>query len=53
MDRPWVENGELKVKPTVHFSLTFDHRVVDGADAARFLETFVGLLRDLSWLQQK
>jgi pyruvate dehydrogenase E2 component (dihydrolipoamide acetyltransferase) len=52
MERPWVESGEITVRPTVHFSLTFDHRVVDGADAARFLETFVGLLRDLAWLQK-
>jgi pyruvate dehydrogenase E2 component (dihydrolipoamide acetyltransferase) len=50
MERPWVEDGELKAKPTVHLSLTFDHRVVDGADAARFVETVVRLLRDLSWI---
>jgi pyruvate/2-oxoglutarate dehydrogenase complex dihydrolipoamide acyltransferase (E2) component len=37
-------------KPTVHFSLTFDHRVVDGADAALFLNTLVTLLGETGWL---
>ncbi|MDA4136477.1 MAG: 2-oxo acid dehydrogenase subunit E2 [Thaumarchaeota archaeon] len=50
-ERPWVEDGELKVRPTVHLSLTFDHRVIDGADAALFLDTVVRLVRDLSWIR--
>ncbi len=31
-----------------HVSLTFDHRITDGADAARFLITFADRLADLS-----
>ena len=32
-------------------SLTFDHRIVDGAPAARFLQTLGGLLENPSaWL---
>ncbi|MGA2666353.1 MAG: dihydrolipoamide acetyltransferase family protein, partial [Nitrososphaerales archaeon] len=50
-ERPWAEDGELKVRPTVHLSLTFDHRVVDGADAALFLDSVVRLIRDLSWIR--
>ncbi len=49
-ERPWVENGIITVKPTVHLSLTFDHRVVDGADAAQFLNTLVGFLGETNWL---
>ena len=49
-ERPWVENGMVVAKPTVHFSLTFDHRVVDGADAAQFLNTLVTLLGETGWL---
>lgn len=36
--RPAVANGELCVRQTVTLSLTYDHRAIDGAPAARFLE---------------
>lgn len=40
--RPFVaEDGSLAVRPTVHLSLTFDHRVADGAVAATLLERVV------------
>ncbi|MBI2649049.1 MAG: 2-oxo acid dehydrogenase subunit E2 [Thaumarchaeota archaeon] len=51
LERPWVEGGQVKVLPTMVLSLTFDHRVVDGADAARFLDTIVSLLTDLAWIK--
>jgi pyruvate dehydrogenase E2 component (dihydrolipoamide acetyltransferase) len=35
-ERPVVRDGELVVAPTGYLSLTFDHRVVDGARAAEF-----------------
>jgi pyruvate dehydrogenase E2 component (dihydrolipoamide acetyltransferase) len=34
--RPVVRDGEIVVRPIGHVSLTFDHRVVDGARAAEF-----------------
>ncbi len=37
IDRPVLVNGEIAVRPVMNLSLTFDHRIVDGADAARFL----------------
>ena len=36
--RPAVVKGELCARQTVTLSLTYDHRVIDGAPAARFLE---------------
>jgi len=42
--RPVVVDGELAIGQTMHLSLSSDHRVVDGADAARFmadLKTFI------------
>jgi len=36
--KPAVSDGEVRVKPTVTLSLSFDHRIVDGAPAARFLQ---------------
>jgi len=37
MDRPWVSNGGLCVRPVMQLSLTFDHRIVDGAAGSTFL----------------
>ena len=34
-------DGEIESRRHMNFDLSFDHRVVDGADAARFLATFV------------
>lgn len=41
--RPHVVDGELAVRHTASLTLAFDHRVADGAEAARLLTT----LRDL------
>jgi pyruvate dehydrogenase E2 component (dihydrolipoamide acetyltransferase) len=45
-DRPWVVNGEITVRKILNLSLTFDHRVTDGADAARFLVAVMRYLED-------
>ena len=39
IEKPVVENGEIKVGQRMTLSLTFDHRIIDGADGARFLKT--------------
>jgi pyruvate/2-oxoglutarate dehydrogenase complex dihydrolipoamide acyltransferase (E2) component len=36
-DRPVVRDGALAVAPVLRLSLTFDHRVIDGAEAADVL----------------
>lgn len=36
-----TRNDEVAVRKRISFSLSFDHRIVDGADAARFLGTLV------------
>jgi pyruvate/2-oxoglutarate dehydrogenase complex dihydrolipoamide acyltransferase (E2) component len=35
-ERPVVRDGEIVTRPTGYVSITFDHRVVDGARAAEF-----------------
>ncbi|MCQ9165092.1 dihydrolipoamide acetyltransferase family protein [Arthrobacter sp. STN4] len=37
VDRPWVVDGELRVRKVTELTLAFDHRVCDGAVAAGFL----------------
>lgn len=45
-ERPWVLRGEIAVRRILPISLTFDHRVTDGADAALFLGKVVRYLED-------
>jgi pyruvate dehydrogenase E2 component (dihydrolipoamide acetyltransferase) len=44
--RPAVMQGELCVRQTMWLSLTFDHRLVDGAPAARFLQRIKQLVEE-------
>ncbi|WP_168581705.1 dihydrolipoamide acetyltransferase family protein [Gephyromycinifex aptenodytis] len=37
IDKPWVVEGQLAVRPVTQLSLSFDHRVCDGAVAGGFL----------------
>lgn len=38
VEKPVITNKRIEVRPVTYMSLTFDHRVVDGAPAARFLQ---------------
>jgi pyruvate dehydrogenase E2 component (dihydrolipoamide acetyltransferase) len=44
--RPVVEDGEVVAKHTIPISLSIDHRVIDGADAAQFANTLMEYLRN-------
>ena len=44
--RPWVVDGQLAVRELMTTSVSFDHRIVDGAYAARFLAHLRDLLED-------
>jgi pyruvate/2-oxoglutarate dehydrogenase complex dihydrolipoamide acyltransferase (E2) component len=43
--RPAVRSGEVVVRPLGHVSVTFDHRVIDGARAAEFGLAVIALLQ--------
>jgi pyruvate dehydrogenase E2 component (dihydrolipoamide acetyltransferase) len=43
-DVPYVKEGGIFIKPVLYLSLTHDHRVVNGAPAARFLQTLQQLM---------
>jgi pyruvate dehydrogenase E2 component (dihydrolipoyllysine-residue acetyltransferase) len=45
-ERPVVEQGELVVRPITTATLTCDHRAVDGAPAAEFLEDLKAFLEE-------
>lgn len=43
-ERPFAEQGRLTLAPTMKLSLSVDHRVLDGAAGARFVDEVVGLI---------
>ena len=45
-DRPVVVNGQVSVKPMMYTALTYDHRIVDGSEAVRFLVRVKELVED-------
>lgn len=42
-----VDNGGIYIKPVMNLSLTHDHRVVNGAPAARFLQTIQSIANEV------
>ena len=50
VDKPVIQDGEFANAAMMFLSLTFDHRVVDGAPAAEFLQTVKGFLEDPWWM---
>jgi len=45
-ETPVVENGQVVVKPLLKVTMSCDHRVIDGATGARFLQTLKGMLEE-------
>jgi pyruvate dehydrogenase E2 component (dihydrolipoamide acetyltransferase) len=46
VEKPIVKDGKIEVRKILPLSLSFDHRVVDGAEAVRFMTTIIQLLED-------
>ena len=44
VDRPVVADGALTARPVLTLTVSFDHRVVDGARGAEFLDTLASLV---------
>ncbi len=45
-DKPMVVDGKIDICKVLPLSLSFDHRVVDGAEAARFMNTVIQYLEE-------
>jgi pyruvate dehydrogenase E2 component (dihydrolipoamide acetyltransferase) len=45
-ETPVVKDGKIETRKMLFLSLSFDHRVVDGAEAARFLNMIIARLED-------
>jgi 2-oxoglutarate dehydrogenase complex dihydrolipoamide succinyltransferase (E2) component len=44
--RPVVREGKIEVRDIMYLSLSFDHRILDGAYAARFVNRVVSVMQD-------
>jgi pyruvate dehydrogenase E2 component (dihydrolipoamide acetyltransferase) len=53
VEKPVASNGQLSVKPMMYLSLSFDHRAIDGALAARFLLKIREILEAPSVLERQ
>ncbi len=44
VERPMIRNGQVVARQMMNLSSSFDHRVVDGQDAAEFIQALRGLM---------
>lgn len=44
-DRPVAVDGHVEIRPVVSITLNFDHRIIDGAPACRFMKDVTDLLQ--------
>ncbi|KAJ5227473.1 2-oxoglutarate dehydrogenase complex E2 component [Penicillium citrinum] len=47
-DRPVAVNGEVQIRPIMYIALTYDHRIIDGREAVKFLNLVKGYLEEPS-----
>ncbi len=45
-DRPVAVGGEVVIRPMMYIALTYDHRIIDGSEAVRFLVKVKELIED-------
>jgi len=45
-ERPVVVDGQIVIRPMMYLALSYDHRLIDGQEAVRFLVTIKELLED-------
>jgi 2-oxoisovalerate dehydrogenase E2 component (dihydrolipoyl transacylase) len=46
IERPVIRNGQIAVAKMMNLSSSFDHRIVDGWDAAEFVQALKSLLEN-------
>jgi 2-oxoglutarate dehydrogenase E2 component (dihydrolipoamide succinyltransferase) len=46
VDRPVAVDGKIEIRPVMYIALSYDHRIIDGKDAVRFLVTVKELIEN-------
>ena len=44
VEKPVVVEGDIVVRPMMNVTLSYDHRVIDGAEAGKFMRTLRNLI---------
>jgi len=50
IERPWVVDDEIVIRPIMYIALSYDHRIIDGKDSVGFLKSVKELIEDPSRL---
>ena len=45
-ERPVVVDGNIEIRPMMYLAMSYDHRLIDGSEAVRFLVAIKGMLED-------
>lgn len=45
-ERPMAINGEVKIRPMMYVALSYDHRIIDGAQSVGFLVKIKEIMED-------
>ena len=48
--KPVVRDGEIEIRQTMRVTMSCDHRVIDGATGAKFLQTFKQIMENPLYL---
>jgi 2-oxoglutarate dehydrogenase E2 component (dihydrolipoamide succinyltransferase) len=46
VQRPVAVDGQVEIRPVMYLAVTYDHRVVDGSEAVRFLVAIKQMIED-------
>ncbi len=46
IEKPVAISGQIVIRPVVNLTLTYDHRIIDGAEAGKFMQTLKGLVEE-------
>jgi pyruvate dehydrogenase E2 component (dihydrolipoamide acetyltransferase) len=46
IDKPVAAGGQVVIRPMMNVTLTYDHRIIDGAEAGKFMRTLKRLIED-------
>jgi pyruvate dehydrogenase E2 component (dihydrolipoamide acetyltransferase) len=49
-EKPLVVNGEIAIRKHMYMSISFDHKLIDGAQAARFMRKLRKMIEDPTYL---
>jgi pyruvate/2-oxoglutarate dehydrogenase complex dihydrolipoamide acyltransferase (E2) component len=53
VQKPWVVDGEIRIRDILNMTVSFDHDIVDGGDMARFTASLVKKLEKIKFCKNR